>query len=385
MVVLAHQPVLVALATPVLAAGGDTSTWRAYFEFLGVFHPAVSHFPIALLAVAGLVEAWSIIRRHKKPSQATLVCLVIGTVSAVVATVLGWADADRMGYAKGETINLHRWLGVAVAVLSVLALILAALVHRANAGRKLVWSYRSSVLASAALVGFVGSLGGKLVHGKNYYEEAWAELAEKTKATVDVVEDAAEEGVEVAQDVRQGAAAAITGVAAAVVQPPAPATPTVPTTGRAAAEAVTAATTQPAGATAAAAAAAAPDASAATQPAAAAGTPVAAPALAGGLVDYKRDILPIFEAECFKCHSEDKKVKGEYRMDGFQHVMTAGETGNTPVIPGKSDDSYLVKLIEGKGEFEDLIMPPKGKPLTPQQILLIRRWIDEGAKESPAP
>ena len=383
MVALALEPVLAAL--PTLAAG-DLPVWRPYFEYLGVYHPAVSHFPIALLTVAGLFEAWSIVRRQKQPSQSTLACLYIGTLAAVAATVLGWADADRTGD-KGDTLDLHKWLGIAVAILAVVTLVLSILVRRAKASRKVVWTYRGGVLASAALVGFVGSLGGKLVHGNNYYEEALAELREQIGEGTELAADAAEDGVDAAKEVAKGTADAVKTLPSALAQPlvavvagpaggapPAPGADGVPSTQPVDgpdAGPTTEPTTAPTN-----------PASPAEAPAALAVAQVAASPgqFGGGRIDYARDIQPIFLAECSKCHSESKKIKGEYRMDTPQQLFTAGETGEVPIVPGKSGDSYLVKLIEGKGEFEDLIMPPKGKPLTPQQIELIRRWIDEGAK-----
>ena len=360
MVVLGSESSVATLSLPL----GES--WWPYFEYMGVYHPDVSHFPIALLTVAGLVEAWSVFRRERKPANATLVCLTIGTLAAVVATVLGWADADRTGD-KGDTLDLHRWLGVAVAVLSVVALVLSLIVHRGNAKGAVVWTYRANVFVTAALVGLVGSLGGKLVHGEDYYDDALAELVEATsKKVADVAETAAEEGVDVARDAVKGAADAVKTVpgsvqavvSAAATDGPA-AAPATPSEAVAGTQPTTGPTTGPT--------------------TVASGTPVIGPALGGGRVDYARDILPIFEAECTKCHN-DKKTKGDYRMDTVKHLFAAGETGEAPIVPGKSYDSLLVKLIEGKGEYEDLIMPPKGDPLTPQQIALIRRWIDEGAQ-----
>ena len=116
-----------------------------------------------------------------------------------------------------------------------------------------------------------------------------------------------------------------------------------------------------------------------------AATPIAviasADTVGGGHLDYARDIEPIFAANCVKCHNESKK-KGGYRLDAKDRVFAAGESGNVPIVPGKADESRIVKMLEGKGEFADSIMPPKGDPLTYQQIQLIRQWIDDGAKTS---
>ena len=98
---------------------------------------------------------------------------------------------------------------------------------------------------------------------------------------------------------------------------------------------------------------------------------------AGG-VDFAKQIAPIFEASCIKCHGE-KKQKGDYRMDKAEFIQVAGESEEKPVVPGKAAESYLVKLIK-MSEGDDDVMPPKGGPLKPEQIALIVKWIEEGAK-----
>ena len=120
-------------------------------------------------------------------------------------------------------------------------------------------------------------------------------------------------------------------------------------------------------------------------PAGAANQPVVASAaeFGGGRIDYARDVEPIFLAHCVRCHNEAKR-KGGYRLDAREHVMAAGDSGVSPVVPGRSGESRLVKMIEGEGEFADLLMPPKGNPLTFNEIALVRRWIDEGAPLAPS-
>ena len=86
-------------------------------------------------------------------------------------------------------------------VLAVVSLVLSLFFRREGTSRTIVWSYRGSVLVSAALVGLVGSLGGKLVHGNSYYEEAWAALAEETRDTVDLAKGAAKGSVDAAESV----------------------------------------------------------------------------------------------------------------------------------------------------------------------------------------
>ena len=93
---------------------------------------------------------------------------------------------------------------------------------------------------------------------------------------------------------------------------------------------------------------------------------------------FDKDIKPIFEKSCFECHG-DKKQKAKLRLDSLAATLKGGENGKAVVV-GKSAESSLV--ISVARLVEDDAMPPegKGKPLTAEQIGLIRAWIDQGAK-----
>lgn len=102
------------------------------------------------------------------------------------------------------------------------------------------------------------------------------------------------------------------------------------------------------------------------------------PASATKGVTYDKDIKAIFDASCFKCHGAEKQ-KGKLRLDSLAAALKGGENGKS-ILPGKSVDSPLVHSVARL--VEDDAMPPadKGKPLTKEQIGLIRAWIDQGAK-----
>lgn len=93
---------------------------------------------------------------------------------------------------------------------------------------------------------------------------------------------------------------------------------------------------------------------------------------------FDKDIKPIFEKACVECHGE-KKAKGKLKLDTLANTLKGGDNGK-PFVAGKSADSSLVKAIARLNE--DDAMPPegKGKPLTAEQIGIIRAWIDQGAK-----
>lgn len=95
-------------------------------------------------------------------------------------------------------------------------------------------------------------------------------------------------------------------------------------------------------------------------------------------VTYAKDIRPLFEKSCFKCHGEEKQ-KGRLRFDSLEATLKGGEGGKV-VVPGKSDKSPVVICVSRLDK--DSAMPPEGKgdPFTNEQVGLVRAWIDQGAK-----
>jgi len=144
---------------------------------------------------------------------------------------------------------------------------------------------------------------------------------------------------------------------------------------------------------------------------------------------YAKDIRPLFEASCFNCHGE-KRQKGDLRLDTLEAVLKGGEDGKV-IVAGKSNESSLVVAVAQLDE--ESAMPPKRKgppggpggpgggkrpegarpgggegsregarpagpggpggpgggpggrgpapkPLTADEVGLIRAWIDQGAK-----
>ena len=102
----------------------------------------------------------------------------------------------------------------------------------------------------------------------------------------------------------------------------------------------------------------------------------AALAPAAWAVDFVRDVQPIFEAKCVKCHGGEKQ-KGGYRLDVKRIALTGGDNHAPNIVAGKAGESTLVKFVSGGDP--DMKMPPKGEPLTVEQIATLRAWIDAGA------
>jgi mono/diheme cytochrome c family protein len=93
-------------------------------------------------------------------------------------------------------------------------------------------------------------------------------------------------------------------------------------------------------------------------------------------VDFAKSIKPIFESRCVQCHGP-KKQKGELRLDSKDAALKGGESGKTIVV-SKPDESDIVRRISLPKDHDD-IMPPKGEPLTKEQIEAIKKWVEEGA------
>lgn len=90
-------------------------------------------------------------------------------------------------------------------------------------------------------------------------------------------------------------------------------------------------------------------------------------------VCFEGDVLPIFQSSCAKsgCHDAASHQDGLV-LDSYANIMR-GEG----IVPGNARQSELYQaIINGS-------MPPKGNPkLTTDQITNIRRWINQGAKNT---
>ena len=101
------------------------------------------------------------------------------------------------------------------------------------------------------------------------------------------------------------------------------------------------------------------------------------PPPATNTISFDRDIRPVFEQSCIRCHGPEKP-KSRFRLDSRESALKGGEQG-VAIKPGQSAESPLIHYVAGL--VEDMEMPPTGKgdPLTHGQIGLLRAWIDQGA------
>lgn len=92
-------------------------------------------------------------------------------------------------------------------------------------------------------------------------------------------------------------------------------------------------------------------------------------------VDYEKDVKPLLAQHCYSCHSGDVQQSG-LRLDLRQNALRGGDYGPV-IVPGKSAESKLIRrIVDGDGGMQ---MPPSG-PLAPDEIGVLRAWIDQGAE-----
>jgi hypothetical protein len=93
---------------------------------------------------------------------------------------------------------------------------------------------------------------------------------------------------------------------------------------------------------------------------------------------FDRDIRPILESSCLRCHAAPKP-RSHFRLDNREDALDGGDNNTNDIVPGNSRDSVLIAYVAGN--VPDMKMPPPGRGdrLTPKQISLLRAWIDQGA------
>jgi len=99
-------------------------------------------------------------------------------------------------------------------------------------------------------------------------------------------------------------------------------------------------------------------------------------ALSAGPVEFVRDVRPIFQEHCYKCHGE-KKQKSELRLDIRELALKGGDSHGPDIIPGKVKESHLIHLVTS--DDEDERMPAEGDRLSDSEIATLTAWIDQGA------
>jgi hypothetical protein len=93
---------------------------------------------------------------------------------------------------------------------------------------------------------------------------------------------------------------------------------------------------------------------------------------------FESRIRPILVKRCYSCHSQTaKNLRAHLYLDSRDGWMRGGDSGS-PIVPGKPDESLLIKAI--RYDDPDLRMPPKGK-LPDAERAALEQWIARGAPD----
>jgi hypothetical protein len=102
----------------------------------------------------------------------------------------------------------------------------------------------------------------------------------------------------------------------------------------------------------------------------------------GQKIDFVRQIKPLLERSCVACHS-GAKPRSLFRIDGRDPILKGGASGAAAIVPGQSEKSPLIAYVSGKAPESE--MPPRAvrdrfPALSPDEVALVRAWIDQGAE-----
>ena len=96
-------------------------------------------------------------------------------------------------------------------------------------------------------------------------------------------------------------------------------------------------------------------------------------------IEFNRDVRPILSNNCFSCHGLDEKSReAELRLDVRESALQARD-GRAAIVPGKPDESLLIRRIESSVDDERMPPPESKKTLTAREKAILRRWIAGGA------
>src|SRR4051812_15179186 len=108
------------------------------------------------------------------------------------------------------------------------------------------------------------------------------------------------------------------------------------------------------------------------------------PAPAEGKVDFERQIWPILDNRCIRCHGPERP-KSKFQVTSKENLLKGGELQKNDVVPGQSARSPLVFYVARLEPDVEMPPPGKGDPLTPEEVALVRAWIDQGINWSVNP
>ncbi|MGD9967305.1 MAG: DUF2231 domain-containing protein [Hyphomonadaceae bacterium] len=151
-------------------AGHDerpTTLTGRFVRWLGAWHPAVIHFPVALILTVAFLELAAAVRRKPIYNASNKILLAVGTLAAFVAAPLGWISAGLPAPDDESALTLHRWLGTAIPFLFLALWALKKPAEEA-AVRKSPPLYEALLAAAVLVILAQAYLGAEVTHGAEH-------------------------------------------------------------------------------------------------------------------------------------------------------------------------------------------------------------------------
>ena len=96
-------------------------------------------------------------------------------------------------------------------------------------------------------------------------------------------------------------------------------------------------------------------------------------ALAAESVDFNREVRPILELHCLKCHGPEKP-KGKLQMSTMETILKGGDNGAV-LVAGNPDGSKLYTSTILASDHQDVMHPAKEQHLSKEQSDVLKRWV----------
>jgi WD40 repeat protein len=96
-------------------------------------------------------------------------------------------------------------------------------------------------------------------------------------------------------------------------------------------------------------------------------------------ISYYRNVRPIFAQQCQGCH-QPAKPSGNYVMTSYSDLLKKTKTDAFGIVPGKPEESSVIEQVLPKGDKPPK-MPQARDPLSERDVNVIRKWIEQGAKD----
>ena len=308
-------------------------------EFLipfGPFHMVLLHLPIGALTAIWLLEFLLEKNDDKHKNQATGLLHLLLLISCGLTVVLGLSYEEFGQY--GDEIEQHEFWGLIFAG-CIIATYLCYWIHRKLGKRSSKLFYMLALLAATITMVITAHQGGELVHGKGFLSKPFQEEKRQAVAPAPFADESSKENTDQARIVTQPTSTSALN---------APMVDAINGADRI--DPITA--------------------------------PIAAleqtPQVADPRIALFETSQAIFERNCYKCHGATKQ-KGGYRLDEQHSINLGGKSKLPAIVPGNVEQSELMYRMLLPHDDDDAMPPEEKDPVSPQDIDLVRQWIEAGA------